>query len=276
MSYDFNFVNNVLFNWRHRTVDGGDKDSSFNIINNYYKPGPAVNDGSITNRIFQPAATQKKPDMIAYYGKAYVAGNVVEGNDAMTKSNWNGGVQFADGGSKDDPTTLKEEKARALVEKVRSDKPFAMAPITMTSAKEAFDAVLAGVGATLPHRDPVDLRIVNEVKTGNTSGIGDIAVTNTTEDLAKNDVGTSGKGIITEVSQAGGYPEYKGEPIKDLGADGIPLSWKVKYKLDVKDATLAKKDLQGDGYTVMDKYLAGLDPTKKIDWSDPKSNVNTL
>ena len=25
MSYDFNFVNNVLFNWRHRTVDGGDQ-----------------------------------------------------------------------------------------------------------------------------------------------------------------------------------------------------------------------------------------------------------
>ena len=40
--------------------------------------------------------------------------------------------------------------------------------------------------------------------------------------------------------------------------------------------TLAQKDLQGDGYTVMDKYLDGLDPTKKIDWSNPQSNVNTL
>ena len=34
--------------------------------------------------------------------------------------------------------------------------------------------------------------------------------------------------------------------------------------------------MQGDGYTVMDKYLDGLDPTKKIDWTNPKSNVNTL
>ena len=32
----------------------------------------------------------------------------------------------------------------------------------------------------------------------------------------------------------------------------------------------------GDGYTVMDKYLDGLDPTKKIDWSDPKSNISAL
>jgi hypothetical protein len=61
-----------------------------------------------------------------------------------------------------------------------------------------------------------------------------------------------------------------------LCPDGIPLSWKKKYSLDTKDVSLAQKDLQGDGYTVMDKYLDGLDPTKKIDWNDPKSNVNTL
>ena len=70
--------------------------------------------------------------------------------------------------------------------------------------------------------------------------------------------------------------EYKGEPIRDLGPDGIPLSWKRKYGLDVNDAALAQKDLQGDGYTVMDKYLGGLVPTKKIDWSDPLGNVNNL
>jgi hypothetical protein len=94
--------------------------------------------------------------------------------------------------------------------------------------------------------------------------------------LAKNNIGTAGNGIITDISQVGGYPEYRGEPVKDLCADSIPLSWKKKYRLDVNDSTLAQKDLQGDGYTVMDKYLDGLDPRKKIDWSNPKSNVNTL
>jgi hypothetical protein len=34
--------------------------------------------------------------------------------------------------------------------------------------------------------------------------------------------------------------------------------------------------LQGDGYTVIEKYLYGLDPRKKIDWNNPQSNVNTL
>ena len=42
MIYDFTFVNNVLFNWRHRTVDGGDHRSFYSIINNYFKPGPAT------------------------------------------------------------------------------------------------------------------------------------------------------------------------------------------------------------------------------------------
>jgi hypothetical protein len=40
MDGDFNFVNNVIFNWWNRSVDGGDEKSFFNIINNYFKPGP--------------------------------------------------------------------------------------------------------------------------------------------------------------------------------------------------------------------------------------------
>ena len=51
---------------------------------------------------------------------------------------------------------------------------------------------------------------------------------------------------------------------------------KKKFNLDVKDPELAQKDLQGDGYTVIEKYLDGLDPRKKIDWSNPRNNVNTL
>jgi hypothetical protein len=276
MTYDFNFVNNVIFNWRHRTVDGGDKDSLYNIINNYYKPGPAVNPGPIAYRILQPSATQKKPDMISYFGKAYVAGNVIEGNDAVTKDNWNGGVQFASGGSKDDPDTMSPEETKGLIEKVRVDKPFPMAPVTIESAQDAFKSVLENAGATLPHRDSVDERAVTETRTGKVWSEGKEITPPPMKGIAKNNIGKAGNGIITDISQVGGYPEYKGEPFKDIGADGIPLSWKIKFNLDTNDIALAQKDLQGDGYTVMDKYLAGLDPTKKIDWSNPQSNVNTL
>ncbi len=276
MTYDFNFVNNVLFNWRHRTIDGGDKDSLYNIINNYFKPGPAVNPGPIGYRILLPSATQKKPDMIPYFGKAYVAGNVVEGNETVTADNWAGGVQFSAGGSKDDPTTSKNDAVKKLIAEVRVDHPFPMPAMTITSAREAYEAVLNGAGDTLPGRDAVDKRVIEEVRTGKVWSQGKWVKVKPMKGLAKNNIGEYGNGIITDPSQVGGYPEYKGEPIRDLCADGIPLSWKVKYGLDTNDVALAQKDLQGDGYTVMDKYLDGLDPTKKIDWSDPRSNVNTL
>ena len=276
MTYDFNFVNNVLFNWRHRTVDGGDKDSAYNIINNYYKPGPAVNPGPIAYRVFQPSATTKKPDLISYFGKAYVTGNVVEGNTDVTKDNWNGGVQFANGGSKDDPDTSATAATKALIEKVRVDKAFPMATVTVTSAQDAYNLVLENAGATLPHRDPVDLRIIKAVKTGKVWSQGEKITPTPMKGLAKNDVGIAGDGIITDPSQVGGYPDYKGEPSKDFGADGIPLWWKNKFKLDANNAAIAQKDLQGDGYTVIEKFLNGLDPTKKIDWKEAQSNVNTL
>jgi len=276
MTYDFNFVNNVLFNWRHRTIDGGDKDSLYNIINNYFKAGPAVNRGPVVYRILLPSATQKKPDMIPYFGKAYVAGNIVEGNEKVSADNWAGGVQFSDGGSKDDPTTSTSDAVKRLVAEVRMDQPFPMPPMTITSAKEAFEAVLNDAGATLPDRDAVDKRVIEEVRTGRVWSEGKEITPKPMKGLAKNNIGTAGSGIITDPLQVGGYPGYRGEPIKDLCPDGIPLSWKVKFGLDTNDVSLAQKDLQGDGYTAMDKYLDGLDPTKKIDWSNPRSSVSAL
>ena len=276
MSFDFNFVNNVLFNWRHRTVDGGDKGSFYNIIGNYYKPGPAVNSGTIQYRVLQPSATESKQDKTPHFGKAYVAGNFVEGNEKVSADNWDGGVQFADGGSKEDPTISTNDSVKKFVVEVRVHEPFPMASVTTTSAKEAYEIVLENAGAILPHRDIVDERVISGVKTGKVWSEGKEFTPTPMEGLAKNNWGMAGNGIITEPSQTGGYPEYKGEPLNDLCADGIPLSWKVKYHLDTNDVSITQKDLQGDGYTVMDKYLDGLDPTGKIDWNNPRSNVNTL
>jgi len=59
----------------------------------------------------------------------------------------------------------------------------------------------------LPKRDAVDNRIIEEVRTGNVTF-------------------TEGKGIITDISQVGGRPEYKGEPVLYTQHDGIPDWWK--------------------------------------------------
>ena len=280
MDHDFNFVNNVLFNWRHRSVDGGGKESLYNFINNYYKPGPATPDSAIRYRILQPSASWSKTHPISEWGKAYVSGNIVEGYTNVSADNWNGGVQFSKTpdpnagsdfvkGSVKDTDSLKE-----IIAKVRVDKPFPMAPMNIESADDAYKSVLAKAGANLPRRDSVDERAVTQARTGKVWSEGKEITPEPMKGLAKNNIGKAGNGIITDIAQVGGFPEYKGEPIKDIGADGIPLSWKKKYGLDASDVTLAQKDLKGDGYTVMDKYLGGLDPNEKIDWSNPKSNVS--
>ena len=90
---DFTFANNVLFNWVHRTVDGGDHLSYYNIINNYFKPGPATPVGEpISWRLLKPESERSKT-VVDHFGKAYVNGNIVEGNARVTTDNWDGGVQ---------------------------------------------------------------------------------------------------------------------------------------------------------------------------------------
>ena len=247
MDGDFNLVNNVIYNWRHRTVDGGDQKSRYNIINNYYKPGPATNAGAIAHRVLRPDGRRPGPDktLPREWGKAYVAGNVVAGNDAVTKDNWAGGVQ-TDGD--DDP--------KVILPRVRADKPFPMASVPVQSAAEAYEAVLEHVGATRPRRDAVDRRVVELVRTRTAPAGKD--------------------GIITDVKQVGGYPAYRGEPVKDTDGDGIPDWWEEKYGLNPNDPSDAAKDCNGDGYTNIEKYLNGLDPAKKIDWKDLRNNRDPL
>lgn len=264
------FRDNVLFNWRHRSLDGGDATSLVNVVDNFYKPGPVTNQGELQYRIARPDAFRDFHES-NHPGQWYVAGNVVYGNPRVTADNWNGGVQF------DAPKGPNgQAKVAAYIAHARTAKPFPAPAITEQPAAEAYDLVLAGAGATLPRRDPVDRRIIEEVRTGHVWAQGEKIPVKEMKGLARNNDGLAGNGVITDISQVGGYPQYKGTPVRDLCADGIPLSWKKTYGLNVNDPNLANEDLQGDGYTVMDKYLDGLDPRKKIDWSNPKSNVNTL
>jgi len=248
MNYDFNFINNVIFNWRHRTLDGGDHLSLVNVINNYYKPGPATNDSPVKYRVFLPQPKRTRDaNAPRPFGRYYVAGNVVEGNEKVTADNWDGGVQFPKGGFNEqaEDENLPSEERKKLMEQVRMKEPLPMAAVTIMPAREAFDAVLNGTGATKPVRDAVDNRIIEEVRTGKVTY-------------------EEGKGIITDISQVGGNPPYRGEARNDIGADGMSEAWKQRYGLDVNDPNLASKDLAGDGYTVIEKYIDGLDPTKKI------------
>jgi hypothetical protein len=261
MSYDFNFLNNVLFNWRHRTMDGGDETSRGNVINNYYQPGPITREGAIRYRIVLPDGKRfpkGAKDVVHDYGRWYVAGNVVVGDDKVTADNWAGGVQFRAGGSVEAaPVKFAADLPGPLYAQTRANQPLPMAPVTIQSAREAYEAVLSGAGASLPRRDPVDVRIIEAVRTGRVSH-------------------EAGKGIITDIKQVGGHPTYKGEPARDSDGDGIPDWWELKYGLNPHNASDAAKEASVGGYTNIEMYLNGIDPTRRLDFTDPRNNVDTL
>jgi hypothetical protein len=84
--------------------------------------------------------------------------------------------------------------------------------------------------------------------------------------------GLVGKGIITDIRQVGGYPEYRGEPYDDSDSDGMPDEWETKNGLDPNNASDAAGDLNGDGYTNIEDFLNGLDPNApKKEWPAPRN-----
>ena len=277
----FNFVNNVLFNWHLRTVDGGDYTAMFNMINNYYKPGPATPKGTpVSHRILKPEAGRSKHPY-KQYGRVFAQGNIVEGSPKVTADNWNGGIQVENKHNTGDYT-----------QQMRAYKPFPMPYVKIMSANEAYDYVLNNVGATIPCRDKVDEIIVNEVRTGEIYYEKKLPKKNPYGDtwgLAEKSQNEDGSfrhrrmgndsykvGIITDPCQMGGYPEYKGEPYVDTDKDGMPDDWEHKNGLNPNDASDANGDLTGDGYTNIEKYINGISTNHYTNWRDLSNNYDTL
>lgn len=238
----FNFVNNVVYNWVHRSIDGGDYRAQFNIINNYFKPGPATPKTPIAYRILKPESGRSK---LKYkvYGRAYVNGNIVEGYADVNKDNWNGGVQVED-----------EKNAGAYKDYIKVNKPLPIAPLTVLSAEAAKTYVLANAGATLPIRDAVDTRIVKQVTTGKVEVPAGVVAPATQFKHRRMPLDSYKQGIITDISQVGGYPEYKGTAYKDSDNDGMPDDYEVKNKLNPNDSSDAAK-ITSSGYSNIEVYL---------------------
>ena len=261
----FNFVNNVVFNWVHRSIDGGDYRAMYNIVNNYFKPGPETpKDSPIGYRILKPEAGRSK---LKYqvYGRAYVNGNIMEGYDKVTQNNWNGGVQVED-----------QPNAGQYADNIKWHEPLPMPQFPIMTAKESFDYVIANAGATLPRRDPVDVRVTTQVRTGKINPLDNVKLPEKQFEHRRLPIDSYKNGIITDISQVGGYPEYKGTPYPDSDDDGMPNDWEVKYGLNPKDPSDARKDMSGDGYSNIEKFINGIDPKKKMDWKNPKNNHDTL
>ena len=250
MSGAFDFRNNVAFNWRHRTADGGDETSLINFINNYYKPGPATNENmrAVFARIeersmYSPGSAWAEGDWYPKEqnrpGKWYVAGNIMHGSEEATHNNWAG--------------------MRGNEKLARVNTPFEGWPVAPhQTAEEAFESVLTKAGATLPKRDAVDARVTEMVRTGKT-------MTET--------------GIIKDIDEVGGYPNLVFDPAQvpvDTDGDGMPDEWEKKYKLNPNDPADGAMDSDGDGYTNVEEYLNGTNPCENINYRNLGNNIDTI
>jgi hypothetical protein len=235
------YRNNVTYNWGFNSAYGGDE-GNFNLVNNYYKAGPATRAG-VRNRMVAPD-TRPNSDLT---GKWYASGNHVDGYPEITADNWKGGIQ----------------PRRLALEVYRSNELFPAPYVKTESAKSAFETVLRTAGCVLPHRDSLDARIMEEVRTG-------------TAKYGKSFDG-GGNGIIDSQQDVGGWPELKMGPVAtDSDHDGMPDAWEVKYNLDPKDAADGARDADGDGYTNVEEYLNGTNPGESVDYTKAENNVDTL
>ena len=131
---DADFRNNVIYDWGD-TAGLGEFDR-VNYVGNYLKPGPSTRKEM---RLFHDGIDVIMPHSL------YLADNILDANDTVNADNWRG-VGY-------DRNTYS------------ADKPFPAPPVTTESPPAAYEDVLKNAGATLPQRDPVDTRIVHEVRT---------------------------------------------------------------------------------------------------------------
>ena len=223
-----------------------------NMVANYYKPGPATRPDKVSYRIVNPSSGNLDDG----FGKWYVADNVVHGNPAVTADNWEGGVQPQGGSSH--------------IAGLKLEEPFESVPINQQTAEEAYYSVLESVGASLPKRDEIDARIIDETRNGYATYEG---VTY----KKKHSVPDKSKkcGIIDSQTDVGGWPELKSLPAPlDSDSDGMPDEWEKRYGFDPREASNASKDNDNDGYTNIEEYLNGTDPTEYVDYTKSDNNVN--
>jgi pectate lyase len=249
MNGEFDFRNNVIFNWAHRTADGGDGSSRVNLVNNYFKPGPAT-EGDLRHRIAKMQARWQGDDHPGC-GLWYIEGNHVDGFPKITANNWDGGIYYNPAERAKDTIVPQATEAE-----VRSLQEFKSPPVATETAEAAYEHVLAHAGASLPRRDPVDLRVIETVRTGRP---------------------TFKNGIIDDPAEVGGWPRYEGGPAPaDSDRDGMPDAWEQSHGLNPADPADASKDGDGDGYTAIEEYLNGTDPAAFVDYTKPENNRSTL
>lgn len=202
------YRNNVIYNWGFKTAYGGGRYGEINMVGNYYKPGPA----SEHHRLLDVAEDGT--------GRYYLMGNVMEGNEEVTRNNHQA-------------VGVRPDAQKCLVAT-----PFSYEPIREDTPEEAYRKVLKQVGCSFM-RDSYDRDVLRQVRKG----------------WARQDI----NGIINSQDEVGGWPLLKrGKALKDSDGDGIPDIWERAHGLNPDDPTDVSTYTLSEEYTNIEIYLNGL------------------
>lgn len=246
-------ANNVIYNWSSEGAYGA-QGGSYNIMNNYYKPGPIAASKKVHCRFFTAYVDDGANNQAAgVYGKFYLSGNYMDTRSDLSESQ----LAEAEAANSDNTSStafvVKNNEISAqnmLVAKrfdILSDYSF------MQSAQDAYEDVLKYAGVS-NKRDLVDTRIVNETRTGTYSREGSNG---------------SSYGFIDTQKDAEGWDEYVEVHSSEVDSDGdgMPDIWEEQNGLNPADKSDAVKYNLSKDYTNLEIYInslvEGLYPTLK-------------
>lgn len=246
------FRNNAIYNWGDSENCYGGEMCEINMVNNYFKEGPA----SKSNKYFFVAYGSSCTECSSYgytyeelLTKVYADGNLYlkkDGSQADFSADNYAGIY--DKARKSYTTYTDDNTGTYRLPGMLSIEHDGQACYTTThSAEGAFDAILAYAGASLK-RDAVDKRAVDDARSGKAT-------------ITDGGNGST-DGIIDTQSAVGGWPVLAAtdEEIaraKDSDGDGIPDYYEELFGLDKNNAADGRtKTLDPKGlYTNLEVYL---------------------
>jgi hypothetical protein len=248
--------NNVIYNWAGNGCYGGEG-MKVNIVNNYYKPGPATatRNETIQQRIAAVGIrtseyTNHDTDspntwdvMWHVWGKYFVDGNVNTKYNKVTADNWAYGMYNQIGDN--DNTYTKTTR-----DTIRLSQPVPFVNTTTHTAETACERVLAYAGASL-RRDAVDAVMVSDARNGTATYTGSgcaAGLINSQDDLCPADAPADWTP----------WPALsQGEVPVDTDQDGMPDEWETAHGLNPNDKTDGKA-VADNSYTNVENYINSL------------------
>lgn len=248
--------NNVIYNWAGNGCYGGEA-MTVNIVNNYYKPGPATlkRSTNIQQRIagvgirtneYVKNYTDYKPTL-HIWGDFFVDGNVNTHYPSVTNNNWTYGMYNQIDASANDGLYNQTVK-----DTMKLAEPMDFVYVTTHDAATAYEKVLRYVGASLS-RDRVDSLMVADARNGKASytGSGNSSqpgIINTPWDLKPSNApaGWSPWPVLNSTERPA-----------DTDFDGMPDEWEIANGLDPNRAT-DRNTKNAEGYTMLEVYMNSL------------------